>query len=297
MSQPRDRRARAPQPHPTGRQPRRNLLWLASYPKSGNTWLRIFLANYMLDRQTPLPINEVHRLGVTDAAAELFRRAAGAGFVPADPLSTLRLRSRVLAWLAGNDADVLFVKTHAIKSRLFGVEMIPAALSRSAIYILRNPLDMVLSYARHFGVPLEDAAVAIGRSDTAIAASGKSVKQYIGSWSGHVRSWSQSRDLSVLTLRYEDMLTDPHGAFAKALAHVGIPFDKARLDRAVQFSSFDELSRQEATDRFLEHGEMKERFFHSGQAGAWRDALPEALADRIRSDHGAVMRRFGYLDG
>ena len=281
---------------PRSRRFQKSLVWLASYPKSGNTWARIFLGNYLYNRRTPMPINQVHRLGVTDAAAECYHAAAKGAFDRADPLLALKLRGRMLRWVMSNDADINLIKTHAIKATLFGVEMIPASLSRSAIYILRNPLDMVISYARHFGRTPEEAAGAIARSDTTIAASEKSVKQYIGNWSDHVRSWTRVRDFPVLVLRYEDMQADPHAAFAKVLSHLGVPVDAERLDRAVRFSSFDELRRQEERDGFAEHANMPDRFFHTGRSGQWRGVLPDSLVEKIRHDHGAVMRDFGYLD-
>ena len=275
---------------------RKNLVWLASYPKSGNTWLRIFLGNYLRNQQTPMPINQVHRLGATDAAVETYRRVAKGGFNAADPLQALQLRGPVLKWLASNDADVIFVKTHAIKSTLFEVEMIPAALSRSAIYILRNPLDMVVSYARHFDRTPEQAAAAVSRAGTVIAANEKSVKQYIGNWSDHVTSWTTARDLPVLVLRYEDMQGDPQAAFRKVLKHIGVPVDNRQLERAVHFSAFDEMQKQEAADDFLEHANKRERFFHTGRSGQWQGVLPEATIAMIHAEHGDVMRSFGYLD-
>ena len=283
------RRAR-PQPAPV----RKSIVWLASYPKSGNTWLRLFLANYLLNRETPLPINEVQRIGLGDALEPAYRAVAGRPFDVADPRQSLALRPRVLERIVANGAAVNFLKTHNCRAKAFGVELIPPQLTRSAIYIVRNPLDMVLSYARHYGHTPEFAAVAIGRSDNAVAGGGGTVAQYLGSWSDHVRGWAHCRDFPVLVLRYEDMTADPEAAFAGALEHIGVPVDADRLARAVRFSSFEELSRQEETGGFIERSAHGGRFFHSGRAGAWREALPAEAAERIRREHGRVMREFGY---
>jgi len=275
----------------------KSLVWLASYPKSGNTWARIFLGNYLFNRRTPMPINQVHRLGVTDAAAECYHAAAKGAFDRADPLLALKLRGRMLRWVMSNDADINLIKTHAIKATLFGVEMIPASLSRSAIYILRNPLDMVLSYARQYGHTAEFAAAAIGREDNSIAGASGTVTQYLGSWSGHVKSWTRGRGFPVLVVRYEDMQADAAAAFTRVLKHIGVPPDPERVARAVQFSSFGELRKQEAETGFVERSPNSERFFHSGRSGQWRDELAPEAVERIRKDHGPVMRKYGYLEG
>ena len=280
-----------------GKSQGKSIVWLASYPKSGNTWLRIFLANYLLDRKTPIPINEVHRIGMGDAVEKAYRLVAGSGADVADPRRSLALRPKVLKRIVANGAQVNFVKTHNCRSKAFGVELIPSHLTRSAVYILRNPLDMVVSYARHYGLTLESAAGAIGRDDNTVAAGTGAVTQFLGNWSEHVRGWARCRDFPVLVLRYEDMQADPQAAFAKVLRHVGVPVDAERLGRAVRFSSFDELRRQEESGGFIERSAHSERFFDSGRAGRWREDLPEEAAERIRREHGRVMREFGYVDG
>jgi len=283
-------------PMPRAKAVPKSIVWLASYPKSGNTWTRIFLANYIFNRQTPMPINQVHRLGMGDSIEKAYRMVAGGPFDVADYRQSLALRDRVLKGIVNNDAAVNFVKTHNRLTRAFGVDLIPTHLTRSAIYILRNPLDMVLSYARQFAMTPAEAAEAIGRSDNSTAGTNNVVPQFLGTWSEHVTSWTTCRRFPVLVLRYEDMQADPEAAFTRVLAHIGITVDAARVARAVEFSSFDELRKQEDAGGFVERSPNSERFFHSGRAGGWRSDLAPELADRIRTEHAAVMREYGYLE-
>ena len=282
---------------------RKSIIWLASYPKSGNTWTRVFLANYIFNRQEPMPINEVHRLGIGDSVEKAYRMAARAAgrsqFDISDYRQSLGLRGAVLGAIVNNDADVNFVKTHNFRGKAFNVDLIPPALTRSAVYILRNPLDMVPSYARHFNLTPEAAAAAIGRADNTTAGASGTTAQFLGTWSDHVQSWARCRDFSVLVLRYEDMQADPQAAFTKVLRHIGIPADPERVARAVRFSSFDELKRQEDASGFVERV-SDERFFHSGRSGRWQDgvwhgALAPEIAEKVAQDHAKVMRRYGYL--
>lgn len=289
-----------PQSLPTGTAPlKASIVWLASYPKSGNTWTRIFLANYLMNPKEPVPINEVHRFGMGDAIAKTYRMVAKDD--PAlqdlnDVNVTLRLREKVLRGIVANGADVNLVKTHNIRRQAYGVSLIPEKYTRSAVYILRNPLDMVLSYARHYGISPEDAVEAIGRSDNANASDGATVWQFLGSWSEHVNSWTSKSPYPLLVLRYEDMLERPEEAFGKLVRHIGVPLEQERLEKAIRFASFDEVSRQEKKEGFKENPGKNETFFTSGKSGQWKTALSEALADRIRADHRNVMKRYGYLE-
>lgn len=273
----------------------KNIVWLASYPKSGNTWARIFLANYLLGTLEPIPINHVHRIGIGDAVAGAYKAVAGGRFDPFDTMGHLRMREKVLRGVAGNGADLNFVKTHNATDRAFGVDLILPQYTRSAVYILRNPLDVVVSYARHYGMTPAQAAQAISRTDNTTSADATSVKQYLGNWSDHVTGWTGTSKFPVHVMRYEDMKADPQAAFANLLGFIGVPVDAERVERAVRFSSFDEMKRQESVTPFIERSANLERFFHTGEAGQWETVLSIEDVGFLRDRHGKVMKKYGYL--
>jgi hypothetical protein len=97
-------------------------------------------------------------------------------------------------------------------------------------------------------------------------------------------------------MRYEDMHSEPLKAFGAVVAFLGVPKDVPRLAKAVKFSAFEELARQEAASGFVEsRPDRKARFFREGKVGRWREMLNQAQAARIVEQHGAVMRRLDYL--
>lgn len=273
----------------------KSIVWLASYPKSGNTWVRMFICNYVWNDDKPIPINRVNQIGVADSAATIYRAVAGNAFNAADPNQALRLRDRALRGIVSNGADVNFVKTHNFFGRVLGVDLIPVRLSRSAVCIVRDPRDVAVSYARHFGYSPAQAVASMGRKNNSTAGGGHMVKQFLGSWSDHVKSWASVRSFPVLTLRYEDMKSDPQTAFARLVRHIGLPIDQDRLDRAIRFSSFDELQRQEDEEPFVERSNKNTRFFHTGTTGQWVDTLSPDEVAKLERDHGPTMRKLGYL--
>ena len=275
--------------------PLKSIVWLASYPKSGNTWVRIFLANYLLNTKQPIPINQVHKFGIGDAIASTYRIVGKGKYDPKDTHGHLRMREQVLKGIVNNDADINFVKTHNLKKKAMGVELIVKRYTRSGIYILRDPRDVCISYARHYGVSVKKAAHAISDTGNAVLADAASVTQYLGSWSDHVRSWTKTRDFPLHILRYEDMQADPVQAFSGVLEHIGVPVEEERLDRAVRFSSFDELQAQEAKTGFIERSSNTDKFFHSGVSRQWDGVLDPEDLDTLSSNHGDVMRDYGYL--
>jgi len=207
-----------------------------------------------------------------------------------------RLRRQVLQGVVANGADVNFVKTHNMPGSIKGNQLIPKEFTRSAIYVIRNPLDVVLSYARHFGRSHAHVVGSLANKANNIAPTQHTVPQFLGRWDDHVKGWTARSEYPTLVLRYEDMLSDPEAQFSKLLDHVGIPVDGPRLKKAVEFSSFKELSSQENTQTFEEKSEHARTFFSKGEAGQWKTDLDADLVKKIKADHGRTMKKFGYLD-
>ena len=273
----------------------RTIVWLASYPKSGNTWLRAFLANYLFEGDGPAGFEAMQRVSTGDSSgpsyAELTGRDPRAMTLP----QYLEARARHLRRIDGNGAPINLVKTHAPNARFGSDWLIPAALTRAAVHLVRHPLDMLVSYADHWGIGLAEAARRIADPKNAIPASARTAAQFLGTWSAHVESWSRARDFRVLTVRYEDMAADPERAFAAVVRHIGAPLDRAVLARAIEAASFPVLAAMETAGGFPERGPAQERFFREGRTGHWRESVPDAVADRVIRDQRVVMKRLKYL--
>ncbi len=278
------------------------IIWLASYPKSGNTWLRVLLTNYLSDSDAPADINEL--TGGPIASARLwFDEWVGVEASALSDNTIERLRPDVYRYLAREAADTLYMKAHDAWSRTDRAEpLFPADVTAGVIYILRNPLDLASSCAHHWGVNMAQAVENLCNPEFATSRSigglADQLRQSLRSWSGHMRSWLDESGLRILPVRYEDLRRDPQSVFGEVVRFCDLPWDAARLRQAVAFSDFSELQRQEQRQGFRERSAVATcPFFRRGQAGSWRDELPSELARRLIDTHAATMRRFGYLNG
>ena len=116
----------------------------------------------------------------------------------------------------------------------------------------------------------------------------------LSTWSGHVESWTQQTALRLHVARYEDLLANPLAGFGAIARFAGLDLDLARLDRAVEHTSFRHLQAQEAESGYAEKQPTAPSFFRAGVAGAWRRALTAAQVLALTAAHGDVMARFGY---
>lgn len=276
------------------------ICWLASYPKSGNTWLRAFLANLFSGPEPaarPVPINDLSKFCIADDFYGDYARCAE---TTADRLSEaelLRLRPRVHERFAAASAQTVFVKSHNAAIAIDGVPLITPAATAGAIYVARNPLDVAVAFASHFQISLEQTVTKLCDPSNSLPPSDGLMRRYLESWSGHVRSWTRAPGLRLHLVRYEDMSANPLETFAGIVRFLGLPEERARLERAIAFSSFAELRKQEEESGFEEaRPDGAARFFRQGKAGVWREAVTEEQAARLIEAHREVMLELGYLD-
>ena len=279
----------------------KNIVWLASYPKSGNTWLRVFLANLLSDGTKPFPIDHLSRVIPNAAARSAFDAELG---IDSDDLhfdECDRLREGYHRFVSGKAASVLYYKIHDAFSFLpDGCCLIPRDATRNAIYLIRNPLDVAVSYANHSAIGLDRAIDWINSEKVSLCGDSRrshnQLRQRLLSWSGHVRSWTERNcGFEVHVMRYEDMKQDPETVFTQAVRFVGMDVSADRIRKAMAFSGFEELKRQEEQNGFVEKPMQCGSFFHKGETGSWRAALSRDQALRIIRRHRDTMDRFGYL--
>ena len=273
-----------------------HLVWLASYPKSGNTWLRAFLANLIADRPDPIPLSDLSRYCEDEALPEYYSEIAG---VPSQTLSFHEiswLRPQVHALIAARHAKTMLVKTHNRATDADGLPLHNLAVGSAAIYIVRNPLDVVVSMAEHFGLTIDETIAYLGANRAGTRNDSLFVSQSLGSWSQHVKGWADQVGPRLVVLRYEDMLDKPEDTLARAAKLVVPSADRARIDRAVQHASFRELSRLEQCDGSLERSpKTLQPFFRVGRANQWKHALNRRQVKRVVAAHCVQMARFNYL--
>ncbi len=271
------------------------ILWLASYPKSGNTWLRIFLANLFSDAKSAYDINDLGRYFHGEMSSDLYEKVAGASIETLSDADIHRLRPQVHHLLANLRAETVMVKTHNAIATRDDIATITPEVTEGAIYLVRNPLDIVLSYGDHYGLDLDSAIEAMASPENHVTTSAAAVVQYLGDWSGHVRGWTRVSGLNRHVVRYEDLLASPLDGFGAITTFLGLTVPRGRLRRAVRNASFAEMRRQEKRHGFAEKSRSAEAFFREGRAGQWRDALTAAQIERMVRAHGEVMGEFGYL--
>jgi hypothetical protein len=275
------------------------IYWLASYPKSGNTWLRALLTNYLRDADEPADINDLDVSGA-GFMSENFDEWLGIDSADLTPKQINHYRPLVYEQMATETSAPMFLKVHdAFEVNDEGQPIFSERATAGAIYLIRNPLDVAVSYAHHSDESPDKIIRLMRYDDTMLAGSGKGggqLPQKLKSWSSHVCSWADAPDLNVRVFRYEDMIKETAEVFTEIVCFAGLEVDESRVRKAVEFSRFERLQAQEAARGFSEKQPTAKSFFRRGKTGAWREVLSDNQVSRIVNHHRTVMRRFGYLD-
>jgi hypothetical protein len=258
----------------------KTVFWIASYPKSGNTWLRFLTCNLVY--------------GPVDSAAALNRLAPDIhelGAAPEPP------------------RHAVFFKTHFLCSPTLPLGKHSAA----AIYVVRDPADVMLSnyhYAMRRGaVSAADSDGLSGYVERYIASRGdpRWVELGIGSWHDNVSSWHPAgKDFPVLWVRYEDMIANANGVATALCKHLGLQRSAAEIASAVAGATFERMRAIEEADiaarrvGIFYKPHLQDsigaglRFMRSGRAGEARSRLTEEQWRRFNAAFGDLRKQLGY---
>ena len=267
------------------------IIWLASYQKSGNTWMRVFLANYLAPKGRRLSINQLEQFTTGDLRLDFFDKAAGGRFTGDSIEASIRIRPAVQRLIAQSKPGHHFVKTHSQAATIHDTPLINPEVTAAAIYILRNPFDVIPSFARHSGRTIDEQIDAMVDAN-AVFRSTDGIYELIGRWDDHIESWLAAPGLPKIHVRYEDMISDTRAQMTKVLEFLRIPVQQSQLKQAIRASSFSELRKQERQQGFSERPAQMDAFFVTGTSGGWREALSPAQVARIRHEFEGALEKY-----
>ncbi|MBN2668428.1 MAG: sulfotransferase domain-containing protein [Bacteroidales bacterium] len=275
----------------------KNLIWLVSYPKSGNTWVRIFLANYLSKSLQPVDINKIKSSTISSSRKVFDRYSA----VLSSDLKTEEidnLRPHVYIKMSEEENRIKFIKTHdAYSLNDNNLPIFPTEISKGVIHIVRHPLDVAVSFAFHSNISIEKSIQNLNNHKKTLASNKKKLtnqlRQVLDTWSNHYLSW-ENAPIPRLLIRYEDLLDRPEEMFKSIVEFCDISLEEEKLLSSIKHSSFNQLKTQEDQNGFREKPIKSSKFFRSGKSGAWQNYIPKTLALEFYEKNVSVMKKLGY---
>lgn len=265
------------------------ITWIASYPRSGNTWVRTLLSAYA--NAGECSINQIMQTG--DKNPEFYEEILETSISNWLPFDQAMIKPAAMMRLLERAQGNVMLKTHDANLALAGVSLIPQHLTHAAIYMVRDPRDVALSLQNHYNTSTLDEAVDRMLDDEYVSRhANQGLYDVQLSWKTHIRSWMQQCPYPVYALRYEDLLQDTEKVFSEIVQFLKLGFDKGLIQESIKSCTFDNLQGQEKAEGFREN--VGRQFFFKGQMQRWKTEMPKKLQDKIWKACGEEMKSLGY---
>lgn len=273
----------------------KRIFWIAGYPKSGTTWMQLFLEAY--HTSDPLNINSPLHYSHPDSYTRTYQTVSNVNIHQLQDSTLYLLRPAALINLITNhDTDIVLKTHHANIGIDEGIPLIPSALTKQALYIVRDPRDLVISLAQHLKMEIDDTITLISDQNAHIARGTQEYPNeghFISDWSTNVLSWTQTNTYAIALVRYEDLVDQPVQHFPTVLQALGRPVEPMRITNALNQTTFPRLQAQEQENGY--YGAVNGKFFNHGTSGHWKEILTQDQQHRIEERHKDVMTQLGYL--
>ncbi|MDA9598432.1 sulfotransferase domain-containing protein [Candidatus Pelagibacter sp.] len=274
------------------------IIWLASYPKSGNTFVRTLLSAYFFSNDgffdfkylksiKQFPSKKLFvKIGITsNNENEILKN-----YIPAQEYINKK-------------APLILLKTHSSLFDIDETKFTNLDNSLGVIYVVRDPRNIVTSFSNHFNLSLNDSA---GRmiSDTVLGEStDKKIITYILSWKKHYESWKLfEKEQKYLLVKYEDLIKNPKEILIKMLTFIfkmsnnNSNIDLRKVDNVISSTAFEKLKKMEKNYGFVEKPKnMKSNFFKLGNKNKWQNILDKDIEKIITNEFIKEMRELEYI--
>ena len=275
-------------------------IWLSSYPKSGNTMLRVFLsALFFTDDGIIDSLKLVkHISNFQNLILELPNVPSFEDFRK-DLSKVCPLWIKAQKFKEKTITRSIILKTHSIMGIINKYPLTTSEYTKGFVYIIRDPRSVAISKMHHFNTSIEQSVDALIDHNTFSLGTGAPVPEIISSWKNHYLSWKRfSKEVPSLIIKYEDILTNKEKELYKLTKFLqsilSFEFDQSKFNNALNSLNFEKLKKMEKNDGFDEklHGES---FFRKGLKNEWEKEMPENLQEKIEFNFNKEMKELGYL--
>ena len=272
---------------------KKGIVWLASYPKSGNTLLRLFLSHYIYGNSKYLNIALLKKI-LKFESKECFSRVLNNKNLEDNFIyikHCIDVQERLIKLFPQNK---LIFKTHHFFGDINGHKFTNEQNTLGFIFLIRDPREVLVSYSHHANYPL-DKLIKIMTQKNAIAPNGWETRL---NWSQQYKSWKLFESVPSLFIKYEDLVSYKLEVFSLIInflsSLINIDYDKNKISEIIKAIEFSKLQKLEKEKGFSESADGRV-FFRSGKFDSWKNILTEQQKNKIEYELDDVMKIFGYV--
>ena len=279
------------------------IIWIASYPKSGNTWLRSIISALVYSKDGIFTFDKLSK--IDQFPEKKFFKDLVKNFRDFDEIKK--------NWIAAQDKinldeKIKFFKTHQGNFKIGNDHFTNNQNTQAVIYIVRDPRNLVTSISNHYSLSLNEACKFLTSPE--LMGNGKSWEEkkdgifnFLGKWNEHYKSWTNNTK-NLLLLRYEDLINEPKKELEKIIfflnKYINFDTNDIKIDNILESTNFKNLKKMEQEGSFTENVIKKEtgsnvNFFNLRPKNIWQTSLDKKIIKKIEDDFKDEMKEIGYL--
>ena len=278
------------------------IIWLASYPKSGNTLLRSILSSYFYSNDGIFTFENLEKISQFPQTSHLM----SIGVDVDNEKEVFKNFINAQNFINQEKEKVKFFKTHSSLCKMYESNFTDLKNTLGTIYIVRDPRNVVTSLAHHYNLSIDQATDVMIDKNRLMDKTPKNCRVFLGSWNFNFNSWKNLKDQNkYLLIKYEDLINKKKTILLKIFKYLDLlglksNLDMTRLNKAIKTTEFENMKKKEENETFYEAvidsktGKRK-NFFNLGPKNNWRQLLDEKNKNKIEKNFEKEMLELGYL--
>ncbi len=282
------------------------IIWIASYPKSGNTWIRSLLSTYLYTEDGNFNFNLLKK--ILKFPSKVYLKYFTEDFSDIKKVSEYWIAAQERINLF-NEKKSILLKTHSALCTLENNSFTNKQNTQAVIYIVRDPRNVITSISNHFSLSIEesyDFMIDNTKILTSDRWGGKDfgISAVLGSWSQHYRSWQNIKFAPILNIKYENLIDDTKNSLITIINFLqkftNVKIDEKKILETIKSCNFENLRKMEIKQGFDEAAyseelEKKVNFFHLGKENNWEKLLSSEVEKKIRKTFNNEMKELNYI--
>jgi len=282
------------------------IIWIASYPKSGNTWVRSLLSTYLYTEDGSFNFNLLKK--ILKFPSKIYLKYFTKDFSDIKKISEYWISAQERINLFNENKSVL-LKTHSALCTLENNSFTNKQNTQAVIYIVRDPRNVITSISNHYSLSIEesyDFMIDNKKILTSDRWGGKDfgISEVLGSWSQHYKSWQNIKFAPILNIKYENLIDDTKNSLITIINFLqkftDAKIDEKKILKTIKSCNFENLREMEIKQGFDESAyseklEKKVNFFHLGKENNWEKLLRPEMEKKIRTTFNNEMKELNYI--